>query len=235
MAKPLLYIAAAITVGVSLIQSALRGSAPDTVSEALSPIGIAVTITGILWWLFDRWLWRPRVARKMHGRPLLDGTWHGTLASTHLWPDGSRVEPDDDVYLVVRQRFSTLTISLHTSESSSRSMATVLETGPDGKGLIGHLYDNVPKPDVVERSPKHTGGSILHPPAKDGAPLTGSYFTDRKTTGQLTFHTRRRGHANSHAEATQTFAAPVPPAWPRRALAAPKRSIARRKDTAPPT
>ena len=87
----------------------------------LRPYSLVVGILILLQVVFDRWLWRvPAVARVLRC-PVLRGTWKGQLRST--WEDsktGQRIEPID-VFLVVRQTYSTVSIRLMTAESSSRS------------------------------------------------------------------------------------------------------------------
>src|SRR4051794_39187360 len=90
-----------------------RGHFPQTLSEWIAPVGPAVTVAGLLLLAFNRWIWHFPGIRKLHGRPVLRGTWHGELASQWMDPETSRrVPPDPDVFLVVRQTFWTVSVRL---------------------------------------------------------------------------------------------------------------------------
>lgn len=198
LAKLFLYLAAGLTVLAFFLQALLRGSAPDNTSEWLAPIGPAAAAAGALAWLFDRFIWRWSLVRKMHGRPLLDGTWHGTLSS-NFERDGQRIAADPDVFLVIRQRFSSVSARLLTKESKSLSVGAVLEKSPDGVYRLSHLYDNTPRQSVQHRSPIHQGAAMLNAPSHADDPLEGNYWTSRDTSGELVFPKRYRTRVESHA------------------------------------
>ena len=188
--KVVLYVMAALTVGTLFVLSLTHGHAPHNTSQWLAPIGPAVTVGGLGLWVFDRYAWRWRGVRRLTGRPVLHGTWHGELASDWVDPKTrERIPADPDVFLVVRQRFWQVSARLLTRESASASTLANFTVGADGVHQLLWVYSNTPRPEVRHRSELHHGAAILSAP-RDPEGLEGQYFTDRKTTGELRF-TRR--------------------------------------------
>jgi hypothetical protein len=197
--KPALYTTAALVVVVLLGLTAMRGHAPQSASEWLSPIGPAVTVAATGLWLFDRVIWRWPGIRRLHGRPVLHGTWHGGLASDWVDPKtNQRIPPDPNVFLVVRQRFWHVTVRLLTKESSSSSMLANIKADPDGVHQLIYVYANTPRPDVRHRSELHYGAVVLGAPRDANQGVEGHYFTDRNTRGEMRFHTRFKRLVETH-------------------------------------
>lgn len=187
-ARTVLYVVAGLVVAALVAYSAARGHAPQSASEWLSPIGPAVTVAGVGLWLFDRWVWRMPGICKLHGRPVLHGTWHGELASDWVDPQTQqRVSPDPDVFLVVRQRFWHISVRLLTKESASESMLANFKAHGDGVHQLVYVYANTPRAEVRHRSELHYGAVVLGAPRDRSAGLEGHYFTDRKTRGDMRF------------------------------------------------
>jgi hypothetical protein len=175
---------------VALLASlaALRGSAPESVSEWLAPVAPAVALAGFGLWVFDGYAWRWPGICKLVGRPVLHGTWHGEIASNWIDPaTQQRIVADPDVFLVVRQRYWQITVRLLTKESSSASTLAEFVRHADGVHQLVYMYSNTPRPELRQRSALHQGIVVLHAPAKREGMLEGAYFTDRSTTGALRF------------------------------------------------
>jgi hypothetical protein len=197
-AKAVLYVVAALVVLV-LGLTAFRG-APDTPAEWLAPIGPAVAVAPAGLVAFDRWLWRWPGICKLHARPVLHGTWHGTLASDWVNPEtGEGIPPDDDVFLVVRQRFWQVGVRLLTKESRSSSTVAAFKTDCDGVHQLYYVYANTPRPEVRYRSELHLGTVVLGAPRDLSQGLEGHYFTDRKTGGEMHFRERHKKLIETHA------------------------------------
>lgn len=206
-AKAILFFVAGLVVAALLGYSAIRGHAPESASEWLSPIGPAVTVAGTLLWLFDRYLWRWPGICKLAGRPVLNGTWHGELASDWVDPrTKQRIPPDPDIFLVIRQRFWHVSVRLLTKESESASMGAAFEKGADGVHQLVYVYANTPRPEVRHRSQLHYGAVVLGAPRDRKQGLEGSYFTDRKTVGEMRFRAHYKQWAETHEGGRQLVA-----------------------------
>jgi hypothetical protein len=169
-------------------RAVIHGHAPHKAADWLAPIGPAVTVAGVGLWIFDRYAWRWPGVRRLVGRPVLQGTWHGELASDYQNPEtGERIPVDTDVFLVVRQRFWQVTARLLTHESESASSLANFTVGADGVRQLVWVYTNIPRTEVRDRSPIHHGAVVLGAPRDTAHGLEGEYFTDRKTRGELRF------------------------------------------------
>lgn len=208
--RVLLYTTSGISIGVLLLLSAINGHFPKSASGWLSPISMAVTASGVLLWLFDRRIWRLPGLARLSGRPDLHGTWHGTLAST--WIDqstGLQAPPDDDVFLVVRQRYWQVNVRLLTRESSSASEVANVVADTDGVQHLVWVYSNSPRAGVRHRSELHRGAASLVAQSHARPPrIEGTYFTDRRTLGDLAFAARYRQLVTTHAEGQALVTAP---------------------------
>jgi hypothetical protein len=188
-ARSALFVVATLVVVGLLLDSAIQGHSPRGISEWLAPIGPAVTVAAAGLWIFDHWAWRQPGIRRLVGRPVLHGTWHGELASDWINPSTKeRIDPDPDVFLVVRQRFWSVSARLLTNESKSCSLFADLTADADGVCQLLYIYDNRPEAEVRDRSEPHYGAVVLAAPRNRADGLLGQYFTDRKTTGDMRFH-----------------------------------------------
>lgn len=191
-----------LVAGVYLVSYLIRGL---PTSELFAPIGAAGALASLLVLAFDHLLWRiPRIGRKLSKRPDIRGTWRGTLASHWVDPaTGERIQPDPEVYLVVRQTFWSVTANLMTKESKSCSTtATVEDDGCDQYQLVAQ-YRNTPRASVRERSEVHHGSFKLDIGGEPTDRLEGYYWTDRETMGELSFSARSLSIVDSYAHAQQ--------------------------------
>jgi hypothetical protein len=112
------------------------------VGEALAPYGAAVSVVTLVWLVFDRWLWKlPLIRQHVAQRPLLDGTWRGTLTPKSRDPaTGEPWAASDEVYVVIKQDYSSIHIRLHTQNGSSQTITTKLERAADGAYELYAVY-----------------------------------------------------------------------------------------------
>jgi hypothetical protein len=199
--RVVLFVPAGTAVLGVLLASAFRGE-PDSAADWLAPIGPSVAFAAAALWLFDRFLWRLPVVRRLAGRPVLDGTWAGTIATDWVNEEtGRRKPPDGETFLVISQRFWSITVRLLTRESRSSSIRADLTQHPDGACDLVYVYRNNPHSEVRHRSEIHYGAARLTVPRVPGGEIDGDYFTDRGTRGRMTFGARLRGHPDTYAAA----------------------------------
>jgi len=178
-----LLLIAALIWGVLLI---LNGTAINI--KFFEPLSTVAGILVLLLSVFDKWAWRWRVFYPwLVAIPYLQGTWKGQLVSNWVNPNTQEKTPPIDVYLVIRQNFSSLHIRLITKESGSESLAGSIVRNPDGVFVISSTYRNTPKLQIRDRSPIHHGGLLLNIQGDPTNGLEGQYWTDRDTKGELRF------------------------------------------------
>jgi hypothetical protein len=156
---------------------------------AIYEIPHVVFLYTILYLLFTTWAWRWRVfAGWLIPFPYLGGTWRGTIASTWKNPETGIQPAPIQAILVIRHKFDSISCTLFTAESESRSNAAalLLEDGSDRR-VLSYNYTNDPRVSVRGRSERHTGAAILKLATQPEMRLTGEYWTSRKTTGEMEF------------------------------------------------
>lgn len=160
------------------------------------PFSIVVSALVGLGLLLELVLWRQPW---LHGwfvkRPDLRGTWRVELQSNYVRPETNERVPMIVCYMGVTQTLSKLTMHLMTPESESWFIADHVRSSPNGSGyqVIG-VYTNEPNVHLRDEriSEMHQGAVIIetHGPELRPSTLTAKYWTDRKTTGTMTFTTR---------------------------------------------
>lgn len=196
-------LTAAVVIAIFAVSSWVTSGQLDLTWLRL--FSAAVLIVTLLLTAFDLWLWRIPLVQKLPGVPRnVRGTWKGTIAS--MWVDhatGSQVSPID-AFLVVRQTSTTVSVRLFTQESSSSStLARVAE--PDGSPVLDYLYLNRPRTRVRDRSPMHHGSVALEVSGTPAHRLTGRYWTDRDSKGEMRFEDRRSKIVDDFDDAAALF------------------------------
>ncbi len=162
----------------------------------LAPFSTVVGALVLTALALERALWRQPW---LHGwfvqRPNLRGTWKVTLQSDWVDPATGASIPPITCYMGVEQTLSSLQMHLMTPESESWFVAHNVRPSPSENGyqIVG-VYTN--KPNVHLRSATsnmHLGAIVIDTHGESKAvptTMTAEYWTDRKTTGRMTFSNR---------------------------------------------
>ena len=137
--------------------------------------------------IWDGWAWRQPWLTRLTHRPRLDGLWQVTLtptAESHI-PEGGNRGPIPG-FLVVRQSYWSIHLRQFTAESASRSRTFFWEL-PDGAEAetLTFVYENVPQQQFEQRSNRHFGTCGLDIGSLRPRAISGAYFTDRYTKGDM--------------------------------------------------
>lgn len=166
---------------------------------------LAVAIVIILLVGFDRWMWRWWPFKLLVRHPDISGTWKGEFRSTWDGEGKTETAPTREAFLVVRQTFSSVAVTLLTEESRSRSVVASLSAPRDSDASLSYTYMNTPKLRHQDRSRIHHGTAFfdIHGPPVDC--LDGCYWTDRDTKGDFEFRERVRALHSDFVKAKQAF------------------------------
>lgn len=160
---------------------------PDSVAHALafSPTGIGLGAV-----VFDLWLWKWPVLQRFNNRPCVAGAWIGEIKPTGINPNsGEDVPWVVESAIVIEQTFWTISITALTAESVSHSSAATITSRTESKAhkVLSYVYLNEPSQAVRHRSHPSNGACNLSVVGDRPTTVSGSYWTDRKTTGDLEY------------------------------------------------
>jgi hypothetical protein len=149
--------------------------------DAPSTIGIY----GLLYYLFDRHLWRWKIWRRLGivKVPDLNGDWSGHVCSS--FDDYNKIS---DATLKISQHWTHISIVLESERSGSKSQIAAILTKDLNIAILSYEYMNEPLPDAEDTMHMHRGTARLV--LKDnGNLLEGDYYTGkgRETFGRLIF------------------------------------------------
>jgi hypothetical protein len=178
-ARITIAVAALVSAGIIL---STGGTVNISTAKALAS---ASSVVILILLAFDRWLWRLPGIRRLHGRPILHGTWKAELRTSYE----ERLDEQLECYLVVDQTYSRICARMLFDRSRSASMSGEL-VRENGRCVFYYLF----------RSEKNTLEPATNPPSRGGADLTvgmqpalhleGDYWMEVGTRGQL----RTLGH-----------------------------------------
>ena len=173
----------------------------DNAGRGLAYLPSAV---GLLVVAFDLWLWKLPGVSRVAGRPHLYGTWTVELhPSTHARiPDGGNRGPISGV-IVIEQTFWTTAVQFYTRESGSSSVSAAIVNKTDSKQskLLLFTYTNNARQAHAHRSYQHSGTSRLDVTGTAPRSLSGTYWTDRITAGDMTLTLVDRKYDRSREDA----------------------------------
>ena len=126
-----------------------------------------------LHWLFDRYVWRLDLLRKLKliHLPDLNGKWVGEVESSYS-QDGCA----QSVSVVILQRWSKILVRVETEHSRSRSISASLRTIDLLNPELSYQYVNEPKSNAPGTMGMHRGTAILE---LIGSGLESDYYTGR--------------------------------------------------------
>lgn len=203
MARPAVAVrATAIVVGVTYAVALYASGIhlQDGAKKALSYLPTLLTLLVAAW---DLWLWRLPGVQKLSRRPLLLGTWQAKLTPTdasHIPESGNR--GPIEAYAVIHQTYWSVDVRQYTAESRSDSRASLWTNSPSQavRTLI-YTYANQPRRGLEQRSQSHLGTAALDIVGMKPTMISGDYFTDRYTKGDMRLELvdRTTGHPDFSA------------------------------------
>ncbi|MDF3863181.1 hypothetical protein P3W53_01815 [Pseudomonas denitrificans (nom. rej.)] len=137
--------------------------------------------------IFVKWGWKLRIFRGwLVPFPDLSGTWTGYIYSDWRDPQTGQKPPPIPVMLTVSQSFSHASYLMRTSEMESSSYSEGFLIDPDRQiKKLAYSYTSKPRLSLSERSTPHDGSAVFQIIEKPKLKLTGRYWTERLTKGEI--------------------------------------------------
>lgn len=199
--KVMVQFVAGIVIAVFAFGILAGGERPNP--EWLRFYSVSVVVVGICLWVWENWLWRTWIGQRFSKVPVdIRGTWRGTLGSFWNGPDGRA--PSKTVYLVIRQSASNVSVILMTDESRSRSSLSAVLTETECPTLE-YMYLNRPSSRLEHQSRMHYGSAFLDITGRPATRLSGQYWTNRDSRGELEFTERLDKFVGDYLEAEKAF------------------------------
>lgn len=162
------------------------------------PFSVVLGVLVLLLVLVDKWLWRFRWLQPwLFHMPDLQGTWQAVINPTA----GPVPKNEVEAFMVIRQTFSTISLRLLTAESHSETLSARVVRSDDGTFTVAAVYRNTPRLSVRERSPLHHGAILLTVHGDRPESLSGQYWTDRNSQGEIALSGRTKTLAHSFEQA----------------------------------
>jgi hypothetical protein len=175
------------------------------IAYSLAPI--SAVLVALL--IFNKWAWKWWWLNSWFSRrPVICGTWHGHINSS--WVDTKTGQHPAPIkcYAVIRQNWLMLSLRLYTAESESCLIAERIHENDDGVFQVACVYRNDPKASLRGvRSEIHYGAMILKVEATPSKALSGHYWTDRLTRGEIRLEFKSDVLVDSYIAAEEHFGA----------------------------
>lgn len=189
-----------VLLAYSLLLVVFNIQVPSLLGKLASLIPLAVVL---LFALYDNVLWYRAVFLRFARRPHVSGTWLGTLTSYRRDADDKPIETEHEIALVIRETFTTASVTLLSEESKSMSSAAHFVSLQKDDYALQYQYRNDPKMGVRHRSPIHSGGCTISVSGKAPTAIEGEYWTARDSRGTFRVDLTSRQHAPSFDEAQE--------------------------------
>lgn len=204
--KTLVQIAAVLTTVTWVVVVLVRGTPLDL--SLLTSFGLVLAVVVFLMASLDRLLWRlPGVSVLFRsGVPVIRGTWRGQVHS-------SRREQPFDVFLVVTQTLSRVSVRMLAETGTSETLASSWGRSDDLNPAIFYVWRRHPPASAALRaddSPGYIqyGAGVLEVCSEGGCHLRGPYWTDERHVGNVFFDRHEAKVCNSYRDAADLFADP---------------------------
>lgn len=193
-AKPFAYFLFAL-FAISFVGVALATGAQVTdIWSALKTAYKTIPILLLLWLGFATYAWKWQIFQTwLVPFPYLEGTWEGSIQTTWKNPQTGETPGPIPTILTIKQSFSRISCVMRTAEMTSRSYFADFWLDSDEQlRKLGYCYTSSPSVSVAERSQPHDGTIALEIIGTPVEKLRGTYWTMRKTTGEVTLTFRCR-------------------------------------------
>lgn len=204
MRRELTILIVVLTAITWLVVAYLNGL-PGTWFAAARPFISAITVAGIVLWVYEKWIWHWWIFRGWLTQvPCLKGVWEVEIQSTFIDPT-SNLPVVKAGFAQIDQTASQLTIRVFTDESRSVTVAHSFNEDQN-VFMLAIVYENRPEIQFRERkSAFHQGSAVFGIRGYRPDAITGEYWTENKTTGNFVFRNRKAGEIGSYSQGEEIY------------------------------
>lgn len=150
----------------------------------------SVSLITVLSGMFCAHFWKCKLFSKwLVLVPDLNGKWTGYICSDWIDPQTGEKAPNVIANLTIKQSLFKTSCVIKSNESSSRSLVSQFLIDEENQVLkLTYIYQNEPDQIIQDRSRIHFGTTMFDICYRNnGYVLTGKYWTNRGTSGQIKF------------------------------------------------
>lgn len=185
--KSSLYLLVGISAVAWFLLAYLNELDLSQVKDFFGLVPKVVSIDLLVVAVFVKWGWKFKIFRGwLVPFPNLNGTWIGFIYSDWKDPDTGKRPPPIPVMLTVNQSFFQINCMMRTSEMESYSYSEDFLIDSDRQlKKVAYSYTSKPRSSLSERSIPHDGTAVFQIVEKPKQKLTGRYWTERLTKGEI--------------------------------------------------
>jgi len=204
-------------IGLMGLLAAVLGSGAGRLLEELDPpfelaAPSAITLFGVLFYVFDRWAWRFKLPLlpRLSQIPDLRGSWEGEV---EIRTSSGERQPPLPCLVLIDQRWSRMSIVFHTPRSTSRSSSMTLRGDGDVLGDIRYEYHVTPRAGhEIAGMGQHDGVARLNRLGAGWSRLAGDFFNDQRYQASGRYVMNRTDHSGDVQQWLLDHAVPSAPA-----------------------
>jgi hypothetical protein len=171
-----------IVIGLAALVSAIvvlatGGTVDINLAKA---VATASTVVILLLLAFDKWLWRWPGIRRLHGRPVVHGTWKTELKTSYE----DRKDEVIACYLVIDQTYSRIWARMLFDRSRSSSMSGDL-VRESGRCVLYYVFRSDKQALEPATNPPSRGAADLTVAIEPSPHLEGDYWMEVGTKGRV--------------------------------------------------
>ena len=186
------FVFVTLTLLIGWLLALYNGIDTSSFMNFITLVPNIVTVELLLFGIFVGWGWKWRIFRGwLVPFPDLNGTWVGAIQSNWVNPETNKTIAPIPAMLTIKQNFLNISCVMHTGEMKSYSFSEEFRIDKERQTqTLSYSYSSKPRSMFRKRSAQHDGSAILDIITSPDLKLSGKYWTERETTGeiQLSFH-----------------------------------------------
>lgn len=185
--KTFLYVILIISFGIFYALYLLTTPKPSDLIGFAKLIPKVISIDLVIFLIFQKWLWKLSIFKNwLVPFQNLNGTWKGFIHTNWINPETGKKPEPIPVILTIHQSFSKISCVMRTKEMVSHSYISDFIIEKESQiNRLSYSYISNPNQTVRERSVVHNGTMLFDIIDSGVKKLSGQYWTERQTTGQV--------------------------------------------------